>query len=188
MKNNQDTVENINYSNYFFEFQYSLKMNKIGLFTRDFNILGYNNKFRESLEAKELMEELMGDGPRLGLIPRYLKDRSVNDLWDAYEKNELYRIPKKGKKRPTKFVFEITKKISGTNQKEVILSAEFDAIDIQKAALTDIDMRANFKEIVQTIRKYATMRSLTNEAHDTKLTRNNRLSRKLVNLIVDANA
>lgn len=79
--------KNTSFSNQKFEFL--LKINNNIICQRYFSIDGYNYKALRSEELKELVDSLCGmnNGSfgECGIIPKYLKDKSVDYLWDRYD-------------------------------------------------------------------------------------------------------
>lgn len=71
-----------------FEFVLFINNNNI-ICQRFFDIRNFNEDSLNSLELKELMDNIVGvnNGTfgELGLIPRFLKNKSVNYLWDNYK-------------------------------------------------------------------------------------------------------
>ena len=79
--------KNVNFANQRFEFL--LKINNNIICQRYFSIDGYNNRVLSSVELKELVDTLCGmnNGQfgTCGIIPSFLKDKSVDYLWDRYD-------------------------------------------------------------------------------------------------------
>lgn len=79
--------KNTNFANQKFEFL--LKINNNIICQRYFSIEGYNYKVLSSVELKELVDSLCGMNNggfgECGIIPKYLKDKSVDYLWDRYD-------------------------------------------------------------------------------------------------------
>jgi hypothetical protein len=79
--------KNTNFSNQKFEFL--LKINNNIICQRYFSIENYNYKVLRSEELKELVDALCGmnNGSfgECGIIPKFLKDKSVDYLWDRYD-------------------------------------------------------------------------------------------------------
>ena len=69
-------------------FEFSLFINDHIICQRYFNIRDYNEDSINSLEIKELMDNIVGvnngDFGQLGIIPRHLKNKSIDYLWDNY--------------------------------------------------------------------------------------------------------
>jgi hypothetical protein len=80
------TKQKKKYSNYSFEFL--LKKNNHIICQRYFNIDNYNSDVLNSNEVKKLMDSLAGmnngEFGSCGLIPSFLKSKSVDFLWDRY--------------------------------------------------------------------------------------------------------
>ena len=71
------------------KFEFLLKINNNIICQRYFSIDNYNYKVLKSNELKDLMDRLCGmnNGSfgSCGIIPSYLKDKSVDYLWDRYD-------------------------------------------------------------------------------------------------------
>lgn len=85
-------------------FEFILYINDHIICQRYFNIRDYNDDSLKSFELKELMDNIVGmnngDFGSLGIIPRYLKNKSVDYLWDNYNPY----LPQK--EETTKNIFE----------------------------------------------------------------------------------
>lgn len=79
--------KNVNFANQKFEFV--LKINNNIICQRYFSIDGYNGKVLRSSELKSLMDSLCGMNNgnigSCGIVPKFLKDKSVDYLWDRYD-------------------------------------------------------------------------------------------------------
>lgn len=79
--------KNTNFSSQKFEFL--LKINNNIICQRYFNIEDYNSNVLKSIQLKELIDNLCGmnNGSfgETGIIPKYLKDKSVDYLWDRFD-------------------------------------------------------------------------------------------------------
>lgn len=82
-----NTKKNVNFSNQKFEFL--LKINNNIICQRYFNVDGYNQNVLKSVELKELIDNLCGMNNNTfgscGIVPKFLKDKSVDYLWDRYD-------------------------------------------------------------------------------------------------------
>jgi hypothetical protein len=71
------------------KFEFLLRINNNIICQRYFSVENYNNQILKSDELKELMDNLCGmnNGSfgSCGIIPNYLKDKSVDYLWDRYD-------------------------------------------------------------------------------------------------------
>ena len=71
------------------KFEFLLKINNNIICQRYFSIDGYNNRVLTSVELKELVDSLCGmnNGSfgSCGIVPKFLKDKSVDYLWDRYD-------------------------------------------------------------------------------------------------------
>jgi hypothetical protein len=84
---NNNMKKNLNFANQRFEFLFKINNNIIC--QRYFSIDGYNNRVLSSLELKELVDNISGmnnnNFGECGIIPKFLKDKSVDYLWDRYD-------------------------------------------------------------------------------------------------------
>jgi len=69
-------------------FEFILKINGNIICQRFFNIHNYNPDVLRSLELADLMDTIIGTDYRLGIIPKFLKDRSDEYLWFFYERSQ----------------------------------------------------------------------------------------------------
>jgi hypothetical protein len=106
--------KNTSFSNQKFEFL--LKINNNIICQRYFNVDGYNQDILKSIELKELIDSLCGmnNGSfgSCGIVPKFLKDKSVDYLWDRYDpyseiRKEDESIEKNIFKNEDIFTFEI---------------------------------------------------------------------------------
>lgn len=168
--------------NYTYEFNFTIKINDYILVTREFNVKKYNDKFRESLEARELMNDLMGNGSTtgyLGLIPKYLVNKSINELWE----ND-YEYPHTKKDKNDVLVFEINKRTLGdVDTKETILSTAYDVSDLQYRVRSQIDLKPILKTVIMVIKDAMSQDKYTLDYGGLKLTRYNKLTRKQLEAI-----
>lgn len=68
-------------------FEFVFYINKNIIVQRFFYVPKYNHQFTKSLQAKELMDEVMGmngELGRLGLIPSNFKMKNMLESWDFY--------------------------------------------------------------------------------------------------------
>jgi hypothetical protein len=79
--------KNLNFSNQKFEFVFRINNNIIC--QRYFSLDGYNRNVLKSDELKTLMDSIAGmnngDFGSCGIIPKFLKDKSVDYLWDRFD-------------------------------------------------------------------------------------------------------
>ena len=93
------------------KFEFLLYVNDHIVCQRGFNIRDYNEESIHSLELKELMDSLIGmnNGSfgELGIIPNYLKQKSINLLWENYNPYSGVDGYKQPNKKGDVFKFEI---------------------------------------------------------------------------------
>ena len=79
--------KNVNFSNQKFEFV--LRINNNIICQRYFSVDGYNKNVLKSDELKTLMDSIAGMNNgyfgSCGIIPKFLKDKSVDYLWDRFD-------------------------------------------------------------------------------------------------------
>lgn len=174
----------VNTTNFVYEFNYTIKINDNILVTRDFNVKNYNDKFRESLEAMELMKDLMagGNAGTLGIIPDYFVKKSIDDLWDKYESGS--DNPHFGAKRKDVLVFEINKRAFGDNR-ETILATKFDADVLQQIVKKSIDLKPILKDVTSLIKEAMSKNSYTLTYGKTRLNRLNKISKREIEAIYE---
>lgn len=94
-------------------FEFVLYVNNNIICQRFFDIPDYNEDSTKSVELKELIDELTSMNTdsigSLGVIPKFLKDKSVDYLWNSYnpyipQTSESYKYPPK---KGDMFKFEI---------------------------------------------------------------------------------
>lgn len=168
-----------------YEFDYSLKINDNILIHRDFNVRKYNKNFRESLEYRELVDELIGDfrSGKMGLITKVLKKASIEQCWDTYNPNRVQSfeesISRDDLGKSDEFLFEITQKIG--NKRDTIFSCKFSGDPYQPKTRVKIDIKEELPEILETIRFYLSKSEYTKKYGSVKLDRLNKLSKRELN-------
>jgi hypothetical protein len=79
--NNQRKIEEL-------PFEFVLYINDNIICQRFFNIKNYNEDVLKSFELKELMDEIVGvnngDYGGMGIIPKHLKQKTIDFIWDGY--------------------------------------------------------------------------------------------------------
>lgn len=77
------------------KFEFLLKINNNIICQRYFSIDGYNKSVLTSVELKELTDSLCGmnNGSfgSCGIVPKFLKSKSVDYLWDRYDPYSEHR-------------------------------------------------------------------------------------------------
>lgn len=142
---------------------------------RTFDMYNYNDKARESLEIKTMMDNIAGvninDIGRMGIIPTYLKKRSMEDSWLNYKpyfaqtkEDVLYNS---GEKKQNSFRFEV--KINN----EIIGSSYFNGNNFSPSARWDIDINELVPEIISEIKDCLGRKTYTKKYGNVKLTRHN---------------
>lgn len=174
-------------------YSYTLKINNNILVTRDFNVSGVNEKFRESCEMNDVMTLIMGDGsPRCngftGIIPSIIKNNSMKHMWDCYDGNgKLYELNIPNAKTTT-FTFELNKRLNSAKHDdlyETMVSAVFIADQYQPMVLKKndnyrIDLKGVLPKITSLLQDYMSMKtsSYTKEFNGVELKRFNKYSDK----------
>lgn len=166
-------------------FEFSLKINNHIICQRFFSVKNYNSDSRESLEIKEMMEEIMGVNQKLtlGLIPEFFKYQCIENSYKPYnlQNNNLYD-------KDDYFTLEISKnnvnKLKNKDgqfnikdlKKDIIASATFDGNLFHPNVRYEVDIRGIIPDIVNIISKYLSLRKYTYYYGDVKLNRHNKLS------------
>ena len=67
-------------------FEFSLRINNHIICQRYFSIKNYNNDSRESLEIKEMMDDIIGVNQelKLGIIPEFFKQQCIANSYKPY--------------------------------------------------------------------------------------------------------
>lgn len=72
-----------------YRFEFILYINEHIICQRFFDIRNYNEKVLNSYEIKELVDNIVGmnngDWGSMGIIPNYLKKKSIDYTWDGYD-------------------------------------------------------------------------------------------------------
>jgi len=160
-----------------YRFDFVLKINEFFIVHREFNIKNYNEKSRESLEMKELMDELMGmncPSGKLGLIPNLLKKGSIEYLWEHFNQYTVQTVEeskiKDSNSRVDNFSFELRE------YGELIGSANFSGEYFQPKIRVKVDVKEVLPNIMEEIRHYLGKNEYTTKYGKQVLKRNNRLS------------
>lgn len=152
-------------------FEFVLSINDNIICQRYFNIKNYNEDFRESLEVREMLDEVMGmsDSYELGIIPNFFKKKCVDKLWSTYNSSylqntirvkDIYEIP-------DNFHFQVMV------NKEVVAATSCSANLYQYNVRRNIDVRDIIPEIVRTVSHYMSLKNYTKEYSGIKLNRHN---------------
>lgn len=166
-------------------FEFSLKINDNIICQRFFSVKNYNSDSRESLEIKEMMDEIMGVNQdlTLGIIPEFFKYQCIDNSYKPYnlQNNNLFN-------KDDYFTLEVSKnnvnKLKNKNgqfditdlKKDVIASGTFDGNLFHPNVRYEIDIRGIIPDIINIISKYLSLKEYTHHFGSVKLTRHNRLS------------
>lgn len=125
---------------------------------RFFNIRGYNEKSRNSLAIKEMIDSICGmnidDIGSMGIIPKFLKDKTVDYLWNNY--NPYSEIPQQEFKSSDKndsFQFEV--KVD----KETIAKGIFSGDSFPPKVKYAVDIKEIIPAIMSEIRYFLSQES-----------------------------
>ena len=157
-------------------FEFSLKVNDNIICKRYFNVRNYNENFRESLEVKHMLKDIMGidDSYNLGIIPDFFKGKCVNKTWESYNPSyyqkkirakDIYEIE-------DNFYFEVL--IDG----EVVASTCFSGNLFQYNVRRKIDIKPIIPKIVRSIEYWMSQNEYTSEYADISINRENKLTGK----------
>ena len=97
-------------------FAFMFRINGNPICERFFNIHNYNPDVLHSIELIELMDTIIGTRYKLGIIPKFLKERSDEYLWFFYERSKYTLEPNqpttnRGKKDVYTFEIKVNSKI-----------------------------------------------------------------------------
>lgn len=135
-------------------FEFVLYINDHIICQRYFNIREYNEDSLNSYEIKELMDNIAGmnidNFGKLGIIPKYLKDKSVDYLWDNYNPytTQKEETVKNIFDKIDNFQFEI--KVD----KKVVAKSEFSGNFFPPKVRYAVDVREIIPSIMTEIRQY----------------------------------
>ena len=135
-------------------FEFVLYINNNIICQRYFHIFDFNEESIKSLELKEMMDEIAGMhngnlGWSLGIIPSFLKRKSMQYLWDNYnpyfiQTEESYKTPPK-KGDVFQFEFKVDKRVVSAAQ----FSNEFFTLNPK----VSVDIREVIPTIMSEIRQ-----------------------------------
>lgn len=99
-------------------FEFILYINNNIICQRDFNIFDFKEDFLNSMELKDMMDEITGmnngEFGTLGIIPNHLKKKSMEMLWEKYNPHYIQSEqtkPNTNKKDVFQFEFIVDKKV-----------------------------------------------------------------------------
>tara|TARA_R110000803_G_scaffold74903_3_gene139027 strand:+ start:3233 stop:3778 length:546 start_codon:yes stop_codon:yes gene_type:complete len=119
---------------------------------RMFDVRGYNKNVINSVEIKELIDELTGiHTPTMGMIPNFLKKISKKYSWSGYNPYRVVPIDDDSKnifENEDIFTFEI--KVD----KEVIAKSSFSGNWFQKDVRYEVNIREIIPSIISEISEY----------------------------------
>jgi len=169
-------------------FEFVLRINTYIICQRYFNIKGYNPDCRESLEIKEMVDDITGvnQSKELGVIPEFFKvggmDHTMNDNeLPYYQQNRTYD-------KDDIFTFEILRnnvnklrdKTGDFNlddlQKQSIIKSMFDGNLFHPNVRYEIDIRSIIPEIIHIIQNGMSLNEYTMFYGPVKLSRFNKLT------------
>lgn len=145
-------------------FEFVLYINNNIICQRYFHIFDYNEESINSLEIKEMMDEIAGmnngEFGTLGIIPNYLKQKSIQYLWDSYnpyfnQTDESYKAPAK-KGDMFQFEFKVDKRVVAATQ----FSNEFFTLNPK----VSVDIREIIPAIMTEIRQTLSRKNYSNVA------------------------
>jgi len=127
-------------------FEFVLYVNNNIVCQRYFHIFDFNEDSINSLDIKEMIDEIAGTS---GIIPKYLKRKSIQYLWENYnpyfvQTDESYRAPAK-KGDEFQFEFKVDKRVVVATQ----FSNEFFTLNPR----VNVDIREVIPEIMSEIRQ-----------------------------------
>jgi hypothetical protein len=128
-------------------YEFTLYVNNNIVCQRYFDINYFNEDCLNSLELKEMIDNITGmnyDG--LGIIPSYLKEKSVNHLWENYNPYSTDESYKSVNKKRDQFRFEF--KVD----KRVVIESTFPNEFFSFSPYLSADIREVIPEIISEIR------------------------------------
>lgn len=142
-------------------FEFVFYINDHFIIQRYFNIRDFNEDSINSLEMKELIDNIAGmnngQWGELGIIPKYLKNKTIDYLWDNYD--PYYIRPEEGSKniyeKPDNFQFEI--KID----KKLVAKTQFTANVFPPKVRYAVDIREITPQIIAEIRHFLSQKNYT---------------------------
>ena len=132
-----------------------------------FLVKNYNEECKNSLEIREMMDEIIGTNNqlKLGVIPQYLKNRCIGLIWDCYNPNYTQsRVNKKNiYDKEDFYTFEVI------TRNENIVVGGFSGAEFQTGARYQIDISNEIDEIKQIIKNYLTLDTYTKKYNNIEL-------------------
>tara|TARA_R110001606_G_scaffold384392_1_gene547232 strand:+ start:189 stop:662 length:474 start_codon:yes stop_codon:yes gene_type:complete len=143
-------------SKYSDKFEFILRINENIVCQRYFNIRGYNNTAKDSMDLKWELEEVVSK------IQSYLKEKSEDFLWVNYNpyrtKNSVVREEKK--EGEDYFTFEI--RVDG----KIIIVERFTAMDYPPKVRYSVNVKSLIPEVISKIQRCLSKRKyLTTSAY-----------------------
>jgi len=152
-------------------FEFSLFINNNIICQRSFDIYGFNEDCFGSYELKEMMNEISGvnnELGRLGIIPKFLKRKSDDYLWENYD-------PHKPQKEGDIFIQDINER-DDNFQFEVrydgrlVASSNFSGNLFPPKVRYQVNIREIIYDIIAEIREYLTRKEYTSVESVYKIT------------------
>lgn len=152
-------------------FEFSLLINNKIICQRLFDVKGYNEEVKESIELKEMMDNIVGINiddvnndvalGEMGIIPKFLKGKSIEYLWGYYDPYRPQKtddiLYKSVNEKVDDFQFEV--KVDGV----AIAIATFSGNQFPPKVRYSVDIRELIPEIIQEIKYYLSKNSYTKE-------------------------
>jgi hypothetical protein len=166
-------------------FEFSLSINEHIICQRYFSVKNYNNDCRESLEIKDMIDDIIGTNQdlQLGLIPEFFKHQCIENSYKPWHSQNNHLFDK-----DDDFTLTISKnnvnQLRGKDgqfniddlQKEVIATAILDGKLFHPHVRYNVDIRSIIPDIIRTIQKYMSFRTYATTFGDVQLTRLNKLT------------
>lgn len=151
MKNDKKPTKTFNEKVNQERFEFILYINENIVCQRYFDIFHYKEEFTNSLELKEMMDEIAGMNNgglgSLGIIPNHLKKQSMDMLWEKYNPFFIPTNQYKGNgNRKDMFYFEFIV------DKKVVCKTEFPNEFYNLIPGLEINIRGIIPEIISEIR------------------------------------
>lgn len=142
-------------------FQFILYINENIICQRYFNIYDFNEDSVKSLELKELMDAITGINngqySSQGIIPRHLKTKSINYLWETYNPYFIQQEDSTRVNADKKDNFQFEIKIDEVS----VAKSEFSGNLFQPKIRYAVDVREIIPEIMSEIRQSLSQKKYT---------------------------
>jgi len=168
-------------------YEFILRINENIICQRYFNIKNYNEECRESLEIKEMMDEIMGMNGflTLGIIPEFFKFQCITNSYKPYfsqnnhynDKDDVFNL-EIYKNNSSKIKIKDEELDMDLFKKELIVSGNFNGNVFHPNVRYDINIRPIIPDITRIIVNYMSLKNYTKTYGVVQLKRHNKLTVK----------